>query len=93
MSTRLKEKGFLKFKDIDIELSKMNICSDNVSLFQMNPENPDYKKIKGYNWIIIDGFVIRKGKIAEVLAKIAKMANKTANFAIINVSGINEITT
>jgi hypothetical protein len=41
MSTRLKEKGFFKFKDIDIDLSKMNNCSENVSLFQMNPENPD----------------------------------------------------
>lgn len=89
MSTRLKEKGFLKFKDIDIDLSKMNISSDNVSLFQMNPENPDYKKINGYDWIILDGFAIRKGMMAEVLAKIARMGNKTANFAIINVSGMN----
>jgi len=37
MSTRLREKGFLKFKDIDIDLRTMKIQEDRVSLFQMNP--------------------------------------------------------
>lgn len=91
MSNRLKEKGFLKFKDIDIDLGRMNICCDNVGLLQMNPQNPDYKKINGYDWIILDGFVIRQGKIADVLAKIAKMANKTAHFVILNVAARNYI--
>lgn len=37
MSTRLREKGFLKFKDIDIDLERMNINIENVTLLQMNP--------------------------------------------------------
>jgi hypothetical protein len=37
MSTRLKEKGFLKFKDIDIDLKNLSIEDQNVSLLQMNP--------------------------------------------------------
>ena len=41
MSTRLRETGFLKFKDIDINLKEMGIQSENVQLLQMNPENPD----------------------------------------------------
>jgi hypothetical protein len=41
MSTRLQETGFLKFKDIDIDLKKIDIHSSNVSLLQMNPLNPD----------------------------------------------------
>lgn len=41
MSTRLREKKFLKFKDIDIDLDTMNIDANKAELFQMNPENPD----------------------------------------------------
>ena len=41
MSTRLKEAGFLKFKDIDIDLKSMKLNSENVEFLQMNPENPD----------------------------------------------------
>ena len=41
MSTRLRETGYLKFKDIDIDLKEMGIQSENVQLLQMNPENPD----------------------------------------------------
>jgi len=37
MSTRLKEAGYLKFKDIDINLKEMNIEGDNVHFLQMNP--------------------------------------------------------
>ena len=37
MSTRLKETGFLKFKDIDIDLEKMKLEADNAELYQMNP--------------------------------------------------------
>ena len=37
MSTRLREKGFLKFNDIDIELSHLNLNVENVCLYQMNP--------------------------------------------------------
>ena len=41
MSTRLRESGYLKFKDIDIDLKEMGINCENVQLLQMNPENPD----------------------------------------------------
>ena len=41
MSTRLQETGFLKFKDIDIDLKKLDIHNQNISLLQMNPSNPD----------------------------------------------------
>ena len=37
MSTRLRESGFLKFKDIDIDLKEMGINCQNVQLLQMNP--------------------------------------------------------
>lgn len=37
MSTRLREKKFLKVKDIDIKLEDLQIDADKVELFQMNP--------------------------------------------------------
>jgi len=33
----------------------------------MNPENPDEHKINECDWIVIDGYALRKGKIREVL--------------------------
>lgn len=91
MSTRLRQKGFLKFKDIDIDLKRMKIQIENVSLFQMNPENPDDKKINECDWIIIDGFSVRKGRLNAILQKVGKLANKSAHIVVVNVSGINEV--
>jgi len=91
MSTRLQETGFLKFKDIDIDLKKIDIHNSNVSLLQMNPLNPDEKKINNCDWIIIDGLSIRKDCLKEVLSKIVKLANRNANIVIINVEGVNAV--
>jgi len=91
MSTRLQETGFLKFKDIDIDLKKIEIHNSNVSLLQMNPLNPDEKKINNCDWIIIDGLAIRKHCLKEVLSKIMKLASRTANIVIVNVEGVNAV--
>lgn len=91
MSTRLQETGFLKFKDIDIDLKKIDIHGNNVSLLQMNPLNPDEKKVSDCDWIIIDGLSIRKHSMREVLSKITKLASRTANIIVINVEGVNSV--
>jgi hypothetical protein len=91
MSTRLKEKGVLKFKDIDISLDQLGIDADKVELFQMNPENPDEKKINDCDWIIIDGFSVKKNTLPSILKKIAKLGKRTVNIAILNVSEFNSL--
>ncbi|MCB0369982.1 MAG: hypothetical protein KDD45_11280 [Bdellovibrionales bacterium] len=63
MNTRLKECGYIKFKDIDIDLQRMDIKNENVQLLQMNPENPDENRIKRCDLIIIDGYSIKKGTV------------------------------
>lgn len=92
MSTRLKEKGFLKFKDIDISLEQLGIQADKFELFQMNPENPDEKKINDCDWIVIDGFSVKKGSLPSILKKIAKLGKRTFKIAILSVSGFNSCT-
>lgn len=57
----------------------------------MNPENPDDKKINECDWIIIDGFSVRKGRLNAILQKVGKLANKSAHIVVVNVSGINEV--
>ena len=91
MSTRLQETGFLKFKDIDIDLKKLDIHNQNISLLQMNPSNPDQKKINSFDWIIIDGFSIRRDSLSEVLTKIMKLASRNANVVVVNVEGVNYV--
>jgi hypothetical protein len=53
----------LKFKDIDIDLKKLDIQNSNISLLQMNPSNPDEKKINECDLIIIDGFSLKKDSL------------------------------
>ena len=91
MSTRLREKGFLKFKDIDIHLATMSISAQKAQLFQMNPENPDPKKINDCDWIVIDGLSIKKHSLPTVLSKIMKLAKRNAHIAVLNVSGYNSL--
>ena len=55
----------------------------------MNPENPDEHKISECDWIIIDGYSIRKGAISEVLKRVVKMADKKAMIVLLNVTGFN----
>ena len=89
MSTRLKESGCLKFKDIDIDLKSMNICHENVSLLQMNPENPDEHKISCCDLIILDGYSIKKGAIQEVIKQTLKLSENSAVLVVLNASGRN----
>lgn len=69
----------------------MNIDANKAELFQMNPENPDEKKINDCDWIIIDGLSVKKGALSTILKKIVKLAKRQANVAILNVSGVNEL--
>lgn len=91
MSTRLQQTGFLKFKDIDIDLKKLDIQNSNISLLQMNPSNPDEKKINECDLIIIDGFSLKKDSLGQVLNKIAKLANRNCTFVVLNVDGKNKV--
>jgi ketopantoate reductase len=91
MSTRLKEAGFLKLKDIEIDLKQMNIQTDNVHFLQMNPENPDSKKINKCDLILIDGYAIKKGSMKEVLKNIVQLASNNSIILVLNVSGVNEV--
>lgn len=91
MSTRLREKKFLKFKDIDITLDSLDIDPERAELFQMNPENPDEKKINECDWIIIDGLSVKPNALANILRKIPKLAKRTAHVAVLNVAGVNEL--
>ena len=63
----------------------MNIKIDNVNLLQMNPENPDEKKINSFDWIIVDGFSIKKGTLEIVLGKVMKLAARNATIVVLNV--------
>ena len=67
----------------------MNIQRDNAQFLQMNPENPDTKKINHFDMILIDGYSIRKGSIKEVIKNIVKLANENAIIFVLNVSGVN----
>ena len=40
----------------------------------MNPENPDENKVCECDYIIIDGYALRKGAMKGVLAQSLKMA-------------------
>lgn len=57
----------------------------------MNPENPDEHKINKCDWIVIDGYSIKRGTMAEVLSQAMKLASSAALVMIINVSGLNSI--
>ena len=91
MCTRIREKGFLKFKDIDINLASMSISAEKAELFQMDPENPDAKKINECDWIVIDGLSVKKHSLPTVLSKIIKLAKRNAHIAVLNVSGYNSL--
>lgn len=89
MATKVKELCCLKYKDIDIDLKCMGVNPEKVRFLQMNPENPDKKKLNNFDMILIDGYSIRKGSIKEVLSQSLKMTQNKAIMAILNVSGIN----
>ena len=57
----------------------------------MNPENPDENKVCECDYIIIDGYALRKGAMKGVLAQSLKMAQSNTIVAMVNVSGVNEL--
>lgn len=91
MATRLLQTGFLKFKDIDIDLKKMDMQTEKVSFVQMNPANPDEKKLNNFDWIIVDGYALKNDTIDQVLSKIGKLAARDAKIAVINVQNKNYV--
>jgi hypothetical protein len=84
MATRLYDKGFLKYKDIDISLASLNMEKEKVVLYQMNPENPDTKKLNGFAVAIFDGFAIKDKTIKKVIKYMKETLNKKARIVIIN---------
>ncbi len=53
--------------------------------------NPDERKVNKCDWLIIDGFSLKKDTMGEVLSKITKLANRNATFVVINVDGKNNL--
>lgn len=70
----------------------MGIDSNKFELFQMNPENPDEKKINECDWIVVDGFSVKKNSLPSILKKIGKLGKRNMKIAIVNVSGYNSLT-
>jgi hypothetical protein len=91
MSSRLKETGCLKFKDIDIDLKNLDIKYQNVALMAMNPENPDENKVNLCDLVIVDGYAIKKGTIKDVISHVIKLTTPDATVVLLNVQGLNDI--
>ena len=89
MSTRLKQTGFLKVKDIDVDLKQLGVDSQKVSLLQMNPENPDENKVSVCDLVVLDGYSLKKDTMKDVLCKSVKLASKNAFIVLINISNLN----
>jgi hypothetical protein len=70
----------------------LGIDSNKFELFQMNPENPDEKKINECDWIVVDGFSVKKNSLPSILKKIGKLGKRNMKIAIVNVSGYNSLT-
>jgi hypothetical protein len=63
-----------------------------VVLYQMNPENPDPKKINGISVAIFDGLAIKDKKIKRALECMRRVIQKRAIIAIISSPNRNSIT-
>ena len=70
MVSRILEKGALQYKDINIDLEKINPIKDKVVLYQANPENPDPNKLSGFKVAVVDGLVIKHNTIFNVVSKL-----------------------
>ncbi len=55
-----------------------------IVLYQMNPENPDPKKINGFDVVIFDGLSIRDKRIEKVIKCMKKVMQKKAKIILIN---------
>lgn len=50
---------------------------NNLQFLICNPENPDYKKLNGFNIILVDGKGLRPNRLREVLKNISILKHKT----------------
>ena len=41
----------------------MDMLTEKVSFVQMNPANPDEKKLNNFDWIIVDGYALKNDTI------------------------------
>lgn len=57
----------------------------------MNPENPDEHKVNDCDWVLIDGYSLKKGCLSEVLAKAVRLVTDKAFIAVLSASGVNSI--
>lgn len=69
----------------------MDMQTEKVSFVQMNPANPDEKKLNNFDWIIVDGYALKNDTIDQVLGKIGKLASRDARIAVINVQNKNYV--
>ena len=91
MATKLKEDLSLSYKDINIDIKGPKLDVNSIEFWQMNPENPDDNKLNGFDWIVLDGYALRKGSVKNVLQKIIRLAAQQALIAIINAPGVNQV--
>ena len=91
LSTDLKHKGEYKHNEIEISLEKMGLCSKNVFFMQVNPENPDAKKINNFEWVVIDGFSIHQDRLGQALQQSLKLITPNAHILMMSVSKINDL--
>lgn len=91
MATRLYEKNYLKYKDIEIKMEDYHIIKENIVLYQMNPENPDAKKINDFNVAIFDGLAIKENTIKKVLKCMKRVIREKAEIIVISSEKRNPI--
>ena len=91
MATRLYEKGFLKYKDIEISTQELEINRNKIVLYQMNPQNPDPKKINGFSVAIFDGLAIKDKRIKKVISCMKQVLLDRCKIVIINSENRNAI--
>ena len=58
---------------------------------QMNPENPDYRKINNCDFIVVDGSNLKPNTIRDVLKTTNSLISSECNILIINKPGRNAL--
>ena len=79
MATRLLEQKQLKYKDLEVHLKNFNLGSEDykkVQLYQMNPENPDARKISNIDVLIVDGNSLRENTLEKTVSKCWNLCSK-----------------
>lgn len=49
---------------------------EKINLYQMNPENPDPKKLNGFKVVMIDGIALKTNSIKKVLSKFLSLMSQ-----------------